>query len=184
MRRTAIIMAMLTVTLNACVPGVLTGDAATGTAPAILGDAIATTTLDDPLKPAMVDAAEPSVPVVAIGAPGADGPPATRPKPRPDTGDAIAADLPAPTANPVAEAQKTPEQVKCEKSRGRWTPIGGGAGYICVRQTRDGGKSCDKEGDCQGQCLARSRTCAPIDPLLGCNEVLQSDGRRVTLCLN
>ncbi len=184
MRRTTIIMAVLTVMLNACVPGVLTGDAATGAAPTGAGDAIATTMLNDPLKPAMVDAAEQPTPVEAVSAPGAGGPPATRPKPRPDTGAAVAADLPAPLASPVAQARKTPEQAKCEKSRGRWTSIGGGAGYICVRQTRDGGKSCDREGDCKGQCLARSRTCAPIDPLLGCNEVLQSDGGRVTLCLN
>jgi hypothetical protein len=32
-------------------------------------------------------------------------------------------------------------------------------------------------------CLARSGTCAPIMPLFGCNEVLDKQGRRVTLCI-
>ena len=32
--------------------------------------------------------------------------------------------------------------------------------------------------------LARSGTCAPITPMFGCNDILQDDGREVTLCLD
>ena len=48
--------------------------------------------------------------------------------------------------------------------------------HSCITPTRDAGKSCRKAGDCEGLCLARSRTCAPIEPLFGCNAVLQEDG--------
>jgi hypothetical protein len=115
--------------------------------------------------------------------------PDTQPKPRPDAvtevaAEAPAAEAPAAKAAPVVEEPKGRAQITCEKGGGRWTTIGDGAGQSCVRKTRDGGKSCKTEDQCDGQCLARSRTCAPFDPLWGCNEVLQGDGRRVTLCLN
>ena len=51
-------------------------------------------------------------------------------------------------------------------------------------RTRDGGKSCKRERDCEGLCLARSRTCAPIQPLFGCNDILQDNGVMVTLCID
>jgi hypothetical protein len=181
MRRTAIIVAMLAFVLQACVPGVLTGDAATGDAATIAGEDVAATTLADPLQPAMVDAAEPLEPVAETAVEPAD--PGARPKPRPDAVTEVAAEAPAP-ALAVPEPAKSREQIRCEKAKGRWQAIAGGAGHLCVRNTRDGGKACLREGQCDGQCLARSKTCAPIDPLLGCNDVLQEDGRRVTLCLD
>lgn len=181
MQRTAIILAVLAFMLQACVPGVLTGEAATGAAPTIAGEDVSTTPLVDPLKPAMVDAAEPLEPVAETAAEPVD--PGARPKPRPDAVTEAAAEAPAPEVV-VPQAAKSREQVRCEKERGRWQAIAGGAGHLCVRRTRDGGKACEREGQCDGQCLARSRTCAPIEPLLGCNDVLQEDGRRVTLCLN
>ena len=54
---------------------------------------------------------------------------------------------------------------------------------ICIQPTRDGGKRCTRESQCDGVCLARSGTCAPVKPLLGCNEVLQDNGVRATLCI-
>ena len=108
------------------------------------------------------------------------------PKPRPDTlaePDALA----EPTVEPVAsepEAPKSPAQLLCEKSGGQWAVAGETGAYICVSLTRDGGKLCRKKGDCQGLCLARSGTCAPFTPLFGCNDVLEKDGRRVTLCID
>lgn len=183
MQRRAMIMAVLAVFLQGCVPGALTGDAATGNAPTLVGEDVATTTLADPLAPAMVDAAEPLVPVAATQADADAAGPDARPKPRPDDSAEGAAEVPSPEPV-VAEVAKTREQIRCEKAEGRWQAIGGGAGHTCVRKTRDGGKSCEREGQCDGQCLARSRTCAPFDPLWGCNDVLQEDGRRVSLCLN
>jgi hypothetical protein len=56
--------------------------------------------------------------------------------------------------------------------------------YLCQKKTRDGGKQCRAKGDCQGECLALSGTCAPVMPLLGCNDILDAQGRRMTLCLD
>ncbi|MBD3765388.1 MAG: hypothetical protein IE927_11870, partial [Rhodobacterales bacterium] len=61
---------------------------------------------------------------------------------------------------------------------------GASAAMTCVRPTRDAGRACTRQTQCQGYCLARSGTCAPFAPLFGCHDVLQADGRRVTLCLD
>lgn len=87
------------------------------------------------------------------------------------------AELPA---APVAV--KSAGELACERRQGRYVAVGGAR--TCVTPTSDGGKQCRGKGDCSGQCLARSNSCAPVAPLLGCNEILQSDGRRVTLCLD
>jgi hypothetical protein len=94
-----------------------------------------------------------------------------------------------PPAAPVASAPastpaaiKSPGELACERRQGRYVAVGGAR--TCVTPTSDGGKQCRGKGDCSGQCLARSNSCAPVSPLLGCNEILQSDGRRVTLCLD
>jgi hypothetical protein len=85
---------------------------------------------------------------------------------------------------PPPEAVKTPGQIACEKKRGRYVKVGDSYGYTCVQATRDGGKSCRKAGDCQGLCLARSMSCSPFTPLLGCHEILQQDGARVMQCID
>jgi hypothetical protein len=117
------------------------------------------------------------------------------PKPRPDTAtEPTAPDdaaLDPVTTEPVTsepaaepEAPKSAEQVLCETAGGQWAVAGKTGAFICVSPTRDGGKACHKKGDCEGLCLARSGTCAPFSPLFGCNEVLEKDGRRVTLCID
>lgn len=93
---------------------------------------------------------------------------------------------PAPKAD-LEAAPVTPKsemQLACEKKRGRWSGIGKGDARACIFQTRDGGKRCDRESQCEGVCLARSGSCSPFKPLYGCNEILQDNGARVTLCLD
>lgn len=93
---------------------------------------------------------------------------------------------PAPKPD-LAEAPVTPKsemQLACEKKGSKWFKIGDGEKYGCVRETKDAGKRCEKESQCDGVCLARSGTCSPFKPLYGCNEILQDDGARVTLCLD
>jgi len=102
----------------------------------------------------------------------------TEPKAEPGT-PAPKADLEAVPVTPKSEMQ-----LACEKKKGNWSGIGKGGARACVFQTRDGGKHCTKESQCDGVCLARSGTCSPLKPLYGCNEILQDNGARVTLCLD
>jgi hypothetical protein len=106
--------------------------------------------------------------------------PAAEAAPKAEPGSpAPKADLEAAPVTPKSEMQ-----LACEKKRGRWSGIGKGDARACVFQTRDGGKQCDRESQCDGVCLARSGTCSPFKPLYGCNEILQDNGARVTLCLD
>jgi hypothetical protein len=95
---------------------------------------------------------------------------------------------PEPAPKPdLAETPVTPkseQQLACEKKKGRWAKIGAGNKRACVFQTRDSGKRCERESQCDSVCLARSGTCAPYKPMYGCNEILQDNGARVTLCLD
>ena len=79
---------------------------------------------------------------------------------------------------------KSASQIACEDEGGTWARAGEGGGMSCIRPTRDGGKQCDSKTDCQGECLARSRTCAPVQPLFGCNAVLMDNGAEVSLCID
>lgn len=97
---------------------------------------------------------------------------------------AAPAPKPAPDPAPAPLITKTPAQIACEDDGGRWQRAGGSVMQTCVHTTRDGGKSCRRQSDCEGLCLARSRSCAPLRPLFGCHDILQNDGRRVTLCID
>lgn len=155
MRHRLALMSLL-IGLAACgmLPG---GETASPEAPSpLVAEAIDVTPLD---TPAAAEPAEPASPWNEV---------------------APAAPPPAPE---VVEA-KSPGEIACEERGGRYVALGGTGARTCVTPTRDGGKQCRRDGDCSGQCLARSNTCAPMTPLLGCNEILQSDGRRVTLCLD
>ena len=164
------------------------GDAAGGAVSPITGDEITTSRLD---------AAPVSAAVVAADDATAATPPG-RPRPRPPAlggttapvtaGQATTSppDIATGTTTPesaVPQALKSPEQLACEKRGGAWTAVAGGQARACVKRTRDAGRKCDSKSDCQGQCLARSGTCAPVDPLFGCNDVLEG-GRRVTICID
>lgn len=106
-----------------------------------------------------------------------------RPKRRPEGPSAeTAPNLVPETTEP--QAPQTAQQLLCAKARGQWLSAGETGAFYCATLTRDSGRQCRKKGDCQGQCLARSGTCAPITPLYGCNDVLEKDGREVTLCID
>lgn len=89
---------------------------------------------------------------------------------------------PEPMAAPVII--KSAGQIACEKRGGNFVSAGKSGAMTCQTPTRDGGKQCRRESDCEGVCLARSFSCAPAKPLLGCNEILQDDGYRVELCID
>ncbi len=135
--------------------------------------------------------------VTKLDAPKADGK-AEAPIPPeaaiPDAGSTAGAKPAAPdpeaaTETPPAEAAPppallSPAALACKKKGGRYIKTGSGDLRACVKVTGEEGKRCTRETDCSGSCLARSGTCSPVTPLFGCNEILQADGRRVTLCLD
>lgn len=141
----------------------------------ITGDAIAVTSLDapaavgtvDPTKP-VADAAKPAKPDAA--------------QPNPAAVDPVKAAAPPAAEEPARVLG--PEELACVKKGGQWSVAGKAGGMSCVRMMRDAGKSCRKKSDCEGDCLARSNTCAPVAPLFGCNEILQDNGAMVTLCID
>jgi hypothetical protein len=103
----------------------------------------------------------------------------------PAEADAEVEGEPAPEVG-VAEEPATPKsdlQLACEKKKGKWSKVGKGDLRACVYRTKDGGKQCERESQCEGVCLARSGTCSPFKPLYGCNEILQDNGARVSLCI-
>lgn len=85
---------------------------------------------------------------------------------------------------PVGDALLAVQKTACEKRGGSMKFAGSYGGQVCFTTPRDAGKSCHKSTDCSTSCLARSQTCAPIEPLLGCQEILNEDGARLTQCIN
>lgn len=89
---------------------------------------------------------------------------------------------------PSAETAPVPDLFKiaaeqCARDGGRWSPAPGKATHVCYKTPRDAGKLCRDAGDCEGLCLARSRTCSPVEPFYGCHEILTSSGIQQTLCV-
>lgn len=113
---------------------------------------------------------------------------------RPDARTAAPQDtLAAPAVQPATPALPVPSTVfgqriqqqaqeECARAGGQLARRGGTDALTCLIRPRDAGKSCTRKSDCEGQCLARSGTCSPVIPLLGCYEVLLDSGARVTEC--
>lgn len=173
--RIAVLIAALA--MSACVMGGAK-EGGKGTAPKanpITGEAIQTTSLDRPAA-AVTPAAAPN-PAVAPKASALQPAPALEGVVKP--ADAAVAE---PSVIPAAPASA--EEIRCVKAGGLWAGTGKSGAKACVRPTRDAGKACTRQTQCEGYCLARSRSCAPVTPLFGCNDILQPDGREVTLCID
>ncbi len=83
---------------------------------------------------------------------------------------------------PVGQARVDVLHAACIKGGGEYVQVDNG-NYLCLEQTSDNGKSCSVASDCESACLARSQSCAPVSPLLGCNEILTGSGLRVMQCI-
>ena len=124
---------------------------------------------------AAAPSAAPSADAVTVTAATASTP---HPRPRPaGLGQGTAAAEPAPSP-------KSQPQLTCEAAGGIWGQSRGKGAFLCQKRMKDGGKVCHKKGDCTGECLGPSQTCAPVAPLMGCNDVMDAEGRQVTLCLD
>jgi hypothetical protein len=84
---------------------------------------------------------------------------------------------------PVGQARIALERKTCESLGGNLVSSASGAVLFCQKPTRDSAKACASARDCEGACLARSRSCAPVMPMLGCTEVLSEAGFVVTECV-
>jgi hypothetical protein len=161
------------------------GQSADVTPNAVTGAAIEVTALEPgpaatTAAPAPAAAVQPGAGTVSDAEPTAAAveppEPATQPVPE-------ALPMPEPAAE-VPEIEKSSAQLDCERRKGRWVPVGiSGELRTCVFTTRDSGKQCTRSNQCEGACLARSGTCAPFRPLIGCHEVLQDNGIRATQCI-
>lgn len=186
MRRLSLLAILVCATglLSACQPGGGKGPQSgrdTAVTPnAVAGDPIEVTALDAPADAGAAATAAAVTPAgsetaalqatptgAATEKAAAEGPPEPAPKP----------DLAETPVTPKSDAQ-----LACEKKGRIWGNVGNG-GFACVSRTKDAGKRCERESQCDGVCLARSGTCSPFKPLYGCNEILQDNGARVTLCL-
>ncbi|MES2667362.1 MAG: hypothetical protein V4712_14785 [Pseudomonadota bacterium] len=158
---------------------------------ALTGGEIEVTALDGGAKPVPptkpvprskpvpgVEAAKPEIVKPVPVGPEAVEPVASKPD-APRSGPAAPAPDPAPPPKP-----KSAQQMACEKKGGNWGLAGKSGASTCITPTGEGTKQCRRQTDCTGSCLARSGTCAPYAPLFGCNEILQADGSRVTLCID
>lgn len=76
------------------------------------------------------------------------------------------------------------ERAACLAAGGRVDTGGLFPGELCFRPTGDAGQSCSRESDCEGFCLAETRTCAPVTPMFGCTPILDEDGQEVTICMD
>ncbi len=163
-------------------PNAVTGDPIEVTA--LDAAPVAQTTAPDPssaVAPVPADPAAAPTSREDAEAPVAEtAPPGPVPEPEPAPPDVsipeAAAELP--------DVPKPEAQLACERRKGRWVPFGQtGQLRTCVFPTRDSGKQCSRQSDCDGACLARSGTCAPFKPLIGCHEVLLDNGVRATQCI-
>jgi outer membrane biosynthesis protein TonB len=189
--------------LAACVAGNLGGATDKAKQPnPITGEAIEVTALDGPPSKGETEGKQTKTPAAgAKPAPKADGPvpdeplkadapaaekPAQGPKPKPKPGtEAVQQPLAEPEAMPpVPKEQKSETQLACEKKNSIWSKVGSSGAAICIKRTKDGGKRCTNGKQCEGECLARSGSCSPFEPLLGCNEIFSDSGVRSSLCLN
>ena len=75
------------------------------------------------------------------------------------------------------------ERKKCEAQGGRFLP-GALSGLVCFLETEDAGKSCSSYFDCQGQCMAETRTCSAVTPMFGCFSMLDEDGKVTEICID
>jgi len=75
------------------------------------------------------------------------------------------------------------QKAECLEAGGRWGRGGILALEQCFPTYSDGGKSCNRESDCQGMCMADTRTCAQSFSY-GCLSYLNDDGKAEEICID
>lgn len=71
----------------------------------------------------------------------------------------------------------------CLETGGRWERNGILGALSCTRDYSDGGKSCNRDSDCQALCMAETKTCMKA-PQYGCFSHLNDDGKIEDICID
>lgn len=92
----------------------------------------------------------------------------------------IAACVPQ-TTTKATDASGSPEAA-CAATGGKL--LAGLAGPVCANATKDAGKACTSNDQCETFCLAETKTCAPTSPYLGCFATLDKGVQTPMLCVD
>ena len=93
---------------------------------------------------------------------------------------ACRSDAPPPTTG--AETADPALAADCADRGG--TLVFGKAGPACAMPQPDAGQACTGSADCQGFCLADSRTCSPVTPFFGCHDLYEEGQPGVAICID
>ncbi len=85
---------------------------------------------------------------------------------------------------PQGKALSAAERTECLAKGGSVGRGGLLPDEICFLPQPDAGKSCTKQSDCEGTCLADTRTCSKVTPIFGCFEFLDETGQKVGICID
>jgi hypothetical protein len=84
-------------------------------------------------------------------------------------------------------AEEARIRAECDAA-GLDTVIGGPSGWYCARATTDAGRTCRRESDCEGFCMAgspsaRTGQCSTHTVFQACLPILDDSGERIELCI-
>ena len=97
---------------------------------------------------------------------------------------ALASCVDTPPGGPQGKPLTKTERAEC-LMRGGTTGYGGiFPDEVCFTPQKDAGKACSKAGDCEGLCLAETKTCSPVSPIFGCYEFLDETGKKADICVD
>ncbi len=73
--------------------------------------------------------------------------------------------------------------LNCAREGGKGI-IGGFGQPACEKQAPDAGQACTQDSDCEGFCMAETKTCTPQNPMFGCFATLPSPGKEAMVCVD
>ena len=80
-------------------------------------------------------------------------------------------------------AQMRRDRAECEARGGEYAQAGL-LGHACFLPTKDAGKTCQSDSDCQGICFAETRQCSKVTPIFGCFSHLPKPGQVEEICVD
>lgn len=97
---------------------------------------------------------------------------------------ALAGCVEEPPAGPQGKRLSDADRAECLMQGGTVGRGGLLPDEVCFRPEPDAGKACSKKTDCEGMCLADTRTCSTVSPMFGCFEFLDETGQTVGICID